>query len=430
MPTPWYDFPSRLRTIGENARVFGEDDLGAAAGREAEEDLAAELNERIHGTGWYLATNVRVPDMVQGRGRELDFVLVGPEKAFVLDLKHWSGSASLGPDGTLVQVNRYGDEKQRIERFMPNLQESADVLIQHNAVRGRGIARIIPYLVFDDLQLTISDELAQHPNVLTRKQLLAHLPPEAKRMSWAARLLWAIIGFLTGKRPGGAIDRYEAPTPEMLGLRATLEELNTWDTIKLHGGKTLRGDILDSLADRSANRLDPLDRRQFAYCEIKVERDRLKALLFDPSEYAQVRAYRIGDSRKEYTDFPVRLTQPVRIHIPSKMAGGAKIELALRNLRYIEFGYQERSEKLHDLESLAPGDIMAGKVSRKVKNGVQVDVGRSKGVGARIHAYADANNNDAYANLPEVGRRVLVKIKRIFESGKLSVEVLSVLGVA
>jgi hypothetical protein len=75
-----------------------------------------------------LYTIVRVPDTVADKGSELDFVLVGPEEAFVLDLKHWSGRIDLESDGTNFQTSHFGDRKERETQFMPGLLDDAELL--------------------------------------------------------------------------------------------------------------------------------------------------------------------------------------------------------------------------------------------------------------------------------------------------------------
>jgi hypothetical protein len=420
MATRWYDFPARLKTVNDNAKVFRETDWGAAAGRGAEHAMATEVRERIRGSSWHLATNVRVPDTVTGEGRELDFVLVGPDGAFVIDLKHWSGSVRLESDGTLIQTSKFGEEKAPHREFFPRLHESAEVLVQHNYLHGHGFAKIGALLVFDDLDITLSDELARRADVLSRRELFEYLPAPEEASSWVSRLLMAIIRFLTGRKAPDPQRRYTPPSAQMLGLKETLRELNTWDTIALHGGRVLRGDLLINPAGPEAGTVDPLDRRAFSECVINVDRDRLRALFLDPIGYAEVCAMPVHGDGAEYQQYRVSLSRTLRIHTPA----GKKETFQIRNIREIEFGYQQKAVKDHSLAELSPGMVVAGKVIRLRDKGIDIDVGTVKGSRKRMTGFAPARNQQSNSALPEVGRRVLVKIRRIFESGQMTVDLI------
>lgn len=253
-----------------------------AGGREAERQLKALVGGHFNFKGADLFLNKRVP--AGGRRREIDLIVVTPTRLHVIEVKNWSGA--LAREGTRwVQTNRSG---RRIEHpdLVADNRDKDEALVAYLASKGVGLdpARRAKYVsnkvVFVNPRLAIeSPEIREHPDVLDAARLDGYLKAQ-KRQRLGGQLGASIIEWCLGTEAGGAVlDRhFERLSPEQTrAIREAVDELGSWDSLRLFGGKVVNGDLIAVEADGTEVRRDALGRR--TTLELRWTRHRFWGLL-------------------------------------------------------------------------------------------------------------------------------------------------------
>ena len=193
--------PNDIHRAGELAELRLEK-LSRAAGRK---------------NGWRVFASVRIPDPADGGRREIDLVIVGGNALLVVEQKHWAGRFEINDDDEFVQYRNNGTEHnhstvaERIARKARILNE-----IHHNRMdlkETNGIdVRVIVVMTHQKL------EWPKIPNDFQQEMV-----DEA-----------GFIKILESTAPGETNE----------DLLQTVQGFSTWDEIELHGGLTLKGDII------------------------------------------------------------------------------------------------------------------------------------------------------------------------------------------
>jgi hypothetical protein len=261
---PWRGskmFRERFRELSRNGKTFAWDP-GEKAGQAAEEEVSTDLLRRFHNTGWRLHRELRVPTRV-GR-RELDFVITSPNEAFVIELKNWSGRADIDRAGFVTQTRWPSNEVISHGCVLDKLRAKTVALKEHHHRHGEPARelRIRHYLVFWNPRLVMSHALARADGVVRWQQFERNLP---RHRSMLTSVLEALARFL-----GWTERAVSPPVDEIRAFRTTLDRLGTWDWIHLHGGRCIRGDVLE--APRSSILRAPYDRERVRSIDFRIDR--------------------------------------------------------------------------------------------------------------------------------------------------------------
>lgn len=230
-----YVRPSKRKDMKKSAwfqaanQIFTEHEA-QAAGRLAESQVAQVLDEYVpeicrKALVWQ---GLRIPRN-RGRGRyEIDFLILSPYGAIVLEVKNFGGKLDI-EHGSGRWVQTTSMLKTKIHDCPVSLsQKKIEALVSF--LKGAGLecdeSNFLLRIVMTNTRLSLSPQLNKMPEICSLLQLTDHLD----------RLRPSKPGFL-------GIGRSKPTFPDFERILAKLDSLPTWDEIELHGGKILRGDI-------------------------------------------------------------------------------------------------------------------------------------------------------------------------------------------
>ena len=193
--------PDDIHRAGELAELRLEK-LSRAAGRE---------------NGWHVFASVRIPDPADGGRREIDLVIVGGNTLLVVEQKHWAGRFEINDDDEFVQYRNNGTEHN------------------HSTVAERIArkARMLNKIHHKRMSLKDTNSLDVRVIVaMTHQKLEWPKIPDDFQQEMVDE--------------AGFIKILESTTPGQLNedLLQTVQGFSTWDEIELHGGLTLKGDMI------------------------------------------------------------------------------------------------------------------------------------------------------------------------------------------
>jgi hypothetical protein len=182
-------------------------------------ELRLEKLSRAAGkaNGWHVFASVRIPDPDDGGRREIDLVIVGGNTLLVVEQKHWAGRFEINEDGEFVQFRNNGSEHnhstvaERIARKARMLNE-----IHHHRIKQKQSNSVEVRVI-----VAMTHQKLEWPKI--PKNFQQEMVDEA-----------------------GFIKILEKTVPGKLNedLLQTVEGFSTWDEIELHGGLTLKGDLI------------------------------------------------------------------------------------------------------------------------------------------------------------------------------------------
>jgi hypothetical protein len=184
-------------------------------------ELRLEKLSRAAGkaNGWHVFASVRIPDPVDGGRREIDLVIVGGNTLLVVEQKHWAGRFEINSDEEFVQfrnngsVHNHSTVAERIARKARMLNEFHLQRIKQKQPNINSVdVRVIIAMTHQKL------EWPKIPNTFQQEMV-----DEA-----------GFIKILESTIPGKLNEE----------LLQTVEGFSTWDEIELHGGLTLKGDLI------------------------------------------------------------------------------------------------------------------------------------------------------------------------------------------
>lgn len=312
----------RLAMAREHQRTF-DDDPTRRAGREAERAAGEALAARLQRTGWQIHAGRRVPDPATRQRRELDFVITTPTEAVVVELKNWSGTVRMqGRD--VVQERRGQQGVVDHGPLFEDLAERARVLLKHHTALGRPACPIRSLVVFHNPRVRLARDVASRRDVVAFEALLGDMPAGASGLDSTLHAVFRFLGFTTNTPRSGS--------PSIHALRGTLDELGTWDVVRIHGGRAVLGDVMDRHDRHFAHALGPgADRAHVRRIEMEVGRSLVAAIFRAPPRRAHIF---LRDGTMRVQDVP--RDGALRI----QPAGSRTREtIALHHVTSLEFGY-------------------------------------------------------------------------------------------
>jgi len=375
------------------------------AGRRAENHVADLLRSRQL-DGWRVYTNLRIPDPLAGRRREIDFVILSRRSAFFVELKNWTGFVYLKGD-TVFQERLHGKGTLDHGPLLADLRHKAALLDQYHRQRGaQKTLQLSPRLVFYSARAQLAESLAAREDVIFLDDLLAVMPtrpPHARSkgslLNW---LLEALLRLLGQREETNDQRRGPEIAPEDLtALDETLASLPTWDELEFYGGGRVSCDIRPTRGPS----MPSLDRTTVARIDLEFERNPFAALFRTVPSEATLEGWR-GERRKVRVKPDWRLTY--------RAAGDSEDSaVELRRLVRIDFGYSHRSRLRTPLSELNLGSTRAGTVKGAAEGvGVFVDIGAERDGLVYWRKIGTGDRDQLLAKYP-VGSAVTVQIVKV-----------------
>lgn len=385
----------RVKEAWRNDKEF-HDTGDMVAGREAEYEVRKLINRRIHGTGWRVFSSIRVPDQNKKVRREFDFVITAPDRAYMLELKNWSGSIELVGD-VMVQHRRYDAGTIDHGPLLQDVEYRARLLASLVDNQSSQI-NVIPILVFYNDNLDIPDDIRAHPSVITYTDLKGLLPAPSEL---DVGLIEAILVYL-GLRETRELPEPPASEGAIMELQRALENLGTWDVLEFNGSKISFGDVISrTQTDHRFAGKSITDRASVASIDLSVPRSIISAIFSEPS-------YSLELSCRDRTSVSVSFPQDSFIYF--QPAGAKEPEkVFLRSLKRIEFGYITKHIVRYGWNDLTNGLLINGKV-KSVVVGLGVFLEAGAPVDAFIH---ESEFKGVSVELPSEGDCLEARVKYV-----------------
>lgn len=220
------------------------------AGRHAESQFHDLIATTLKYKGVQCFVDKRVRSNKLNRRFEIDLIVLTKKQLHVIEIKNWSGQlVSRGDEW--IQIKRNGTESAN-----PNLTtyngQKAQVLREYLGGKGVSLPNgfISQKVVFMNANLALSKDIADNPDVIQRWQIDKYL--KGQRGAGAAEnIVHSLIeACLNSERSKEVLIKHFGSLSSAAYDNAAkyLEELRTWDLVKLHGGRILQGDALEMWA--------------------------------------------------------------------------------------------------------------------------------------------------------------------------------------
>eukprot|EP00245_Coleochaete_scutata_P006356 TRINITY_DN20780_c0_g1_i1.p1 TRINITY_DN20780_c0_g1~~TRINITY_DN20780_c0_g1_i1.p1 ORF type:complete len:408 (+),score=76.01 TRINITY_DN20780_c0_g1_i1:158-1381(+) len=206
-----------------------------AAGREGEEMFRQSC---VAAGGVQFFQSVRIPDRVNRRRREIDFVILSRRELLVVEVKNWSGRVSMGADGRWCQVR-----KNNSLRWCPNVleetKEKAQLLMDYILCRGVTIPDkfIAPRVVLVNANCSPDAVIADQPEILLPNEWESAICGSGQAQQRIIGWFSSLVGGFTGSALSLETHRR---------LQDILGSAPTWDTLELTGmeQRVVKGDLV------------------------------------------------------------------------------------------------------------------------------------------------------------------------------------------
>lgn len=302
----------RLSAVRVNRQKFyasGAESAGDAAEEAVYDAVVKVLEGRKNTKHWRVWEAVRVR---HGTWRsEIDLLVWTDDRLYLIELKNWSGRLDV-QNNELVQFRRHQGGMVAHGNLMKKMRRREEAvrawLKQHQAE----IPRIERKILFYNPRLEFTDAVFDYlkGEVMSASMWHAELRERARQAKGEK---------ISAKRRAG----FDA-----------ISSLSTWDTVEMHGGRIVRGDIRSSTETLPMEKGAPLrlhDRKRIERLDIQAPRSYLRAAFVDEMDLQLTVHLRTGEQLIAHV--PIETT--MRVHA----AGQRKTELvALRHVRTLRFG--------------------------------------------------------------------------------------------
>lgn len=352
------EFKRKLELI-RLARQVRLPEASDVAGDRGEQEalLAVQRTIRVRRAQCLCYPSIRIPRPGESQGKyEVDLLIVSPYALIGLEVKHWGGHVEVGPNGVWRQekgredIREHQDPVLLVDRKMATLREwfstKNDVEVESSLVRS--------FVVLTNPSLRLGPRVSRCDRLVRLHELerVLSLLVNPNRPG-----LWPLLRRLIGLEP-------TIPTAirEMPSVVVAANRLPTWDLVHLHGGKTLKGDVLRPEIALVSSR--PL-RRDVKRVDFRIPRSYFPGLLQSSSASWSNWDGSRGRGR-------LRPGQVLLI----RLAGQARDEeVPLETIEWIVFG--RRDDSAYD-RVISAGDIFEGTVKGIKDFGIFVGIDRRR----------------------------------------------------
>jgi hypothetical protein len=223
------------------------EDPAVQFGRDAELSLHELVATHFNDKGAHLFAGRRVPCPRRRLRREIDLIVLTPRLISLIEVKNWSGEL-YDRGAAWVQVRRGGDELRHANLIDDNIEKRdafLDYLRQHGLARERDFAArfVVQKVVFMNANLTVSQSIRAHPDVITRDRLTTFLNRQPSA-GIARRVFSSVIELCMGAETARGLTG-SMGSEVFAALVKCVSEIPTWDRLRLLGGKVLTGDMYE-----------------------------------------------------------------------------------------------------------------------------------------------------------------------------------------
>lgn len=289
-----------------------------AAGREAERQVGEYLGLTLNGplkwaSVWH---DIRVPRS-DGPGKyEIDYLILTPFGAIVLEVKNFGGRVEIDKtSGRWIQTTSTMNKK--IHECPLALTEKKCAALS-DFLKRNGLDCDIDHI---HIRLVLTN-----PHVVLSPELR-----KDERICWIDQLKESYDKLLPRKRGYFSLGRSPKVLRPFKEIKRQLSRLPTWDEIEMHGGKILRGDILKNV------KTDVPSRQETAECSLMVPRHRFWGRLHPCLYFYKKRSFSI-------IRFRCRSSKVQNATIQIQLAGEQTIkEINVYNIGRIRYGWADDS---------------------------------------------------------------------------------------
>ncbi len=241
---------SRLEEWREIISVIPEPELDeVAAGRDAERALRAMAKSHLTFKTASIFHSKRVPRLEGGsvKGRyEIDLIMVSPKQISAIEIKNWSGRLRID-GGAWIQERRNGENVSHDDPLVKNA-EKLDCLCSMLESRNIRVPRAkVSRVVFWNKNLNVPLEMAKREEIVMNHELTRFLQNQ-KATGFAEGFLMSVLELcLDQEKSAIATDGFfeAVPSGDYNASVQAISALETFDKIKLFGGRVIAGDLLE-----------------------------------------------------------------------------------------------------------------------------------------------------------------------------------------
>lgn len=236
----WYKYKkANIQSSEEDGQIL--------AGRQAEDLLRNIVDEHYQFRGCHSFSGKRIFNPALNHKNEIDMIVVTDKKLYVIECKNWSGRLVKRND-KWIQIKE-SEEKEHNDVLIHNVMKKNLLL---SSLRGIGInimdTDCIQKVIFMNSRLSIeSPEIYNNPDVVTPDKLNDYLNNQKTQLEPHQKMFASIISLILDSESSSKI--IDGLFSRLGGKDHTkivqfINELPTWDKIKLFGTKILSGDII------------------------------------------------------------------------------------------------------------------------------------------------------------------------------------------
>lgn len=301
--------------------------------------------------------SIRIPRSGEAEGKyEVDLLIVSPYALVGLEVKNWGGHVEIGRNGVWRQekgrhdVREHQDPVLLVERKMASLREWFST--KNNVEVEPSLVHF--FVVLTNPSMSLGPQISKCDRLVRLPDLERILTPLVNPNRPG---LWPQLRRLIGLDPA-----IPTGSHSFLGVTEAAHRLPTWDVIHLHGGKTLKGDVLRPDIALLSRRLLRRDAKRI---DFRIPRSFFPGL-FQSSSASWIHW---NGSRARG---PLRPGQVLVI----RLAGQTRDEeVPLETIERIEFG--RRDDSAYD-RAIRPGEIFEGTVKNIKEFGIFVGIDRRR----------------------------------------------------
>jgi len=236
----WYKYKkANIQSSEEDGQIL--------AGRQAEDLLRNIVDEHYQFRGCHSFSGKRIFNPALNHKNEIDMIVVTDKKLYVIECKNWSVRLVKRND-KWIQIKEF-EEKEHNDVLIHNVMKKNLLL---SSLRGIGIdimdTDCIQKVIFMNSRLIIeSSEIYNNPDVVTPDRLNDYLNNQKTQLEPHQKMFASIISLIldsesSSKIIDGLFSRLGGK--DHIKIVQFINEIPTWDKIKLFGTKILSGDII------------------------------------------------------------------------------------------------------------------------------------------------------------------------------------------
>lgn len=345
-----------LIRLARQVRLLEDSDV---AGDKGEQDVLLAVRRTIHARRGHCRCypSIRIPRPGESQGKyEVDLLIVSPYALVGLEVKNWGGHVEVGRNGVWRQnkgredIREHQDPVLLVEGKLATLRDwfstKNDVEVESSSVHS--------FVVLTNQSLSLGPRVSRCDRLVRIHELERLLTPLVNPNRPG---LWPLL-----RRKIGLERTVPTAIHDVPSVVEAANRLPTWDLVHLHGGKTLKGDVL---------------RPEIALVSRRSLRRDVKRVDFHiPRRYFPGLIQSSSASWSNWSGIRGRAKLRPGQLLVIRLAGQARdVEVPLETIEWIVFG--RRDDSAYD-RAIKVGDIFEGTVKDIKDFGIFVGLDRHR----------------------------------------------------